>query len=379
MKKILILGGGTGGTIVANRLAHGLKPEEAEIELVSSTPLHYYQPAQLYVPFGEEDPRKLARRERSFLSDRIALRIDTATKWIAEERKVQTKKGAELSYDYLVIATGSAVVPEAIPGFAEAADHFYSPEAAYRLYQRLSEFEGGRIVVGIGAIPFKCPVSPMEFVFLLDSHLSGRGIREKTEIVYTYPLGDVFNIASLVPMLRAHFEKRSIRVETFFNLESVDPQKRVVKSMEGTELPFDLLVMTPVHKGAAFLRGHPMADNDGWVKTDRHSLRVGGLDHVWALGDTTDLPISKAGSTAHFQAPVISEQILRAVQRHPADGKALYNGHVMCFIEVGHGKATAIDFDYDHPPKPHEPSEFYHLQKAGLNHLYWYLVPTAVV
>lgn len=380
MKTILILGGGTGGTIVANRLAHRLRPEEASIEVVSDSPLHYYQPAQLYIPFGEEDPRKIARSERKLLNPRVKLRIETITEWLPDKQAVRTAKGHTLSYDYLIIATGSVPCPDAVEGFVAGADHFYTPDAAYRLYHKLSEFEGGRLVVGVGGIPFKCPVAPLEFTLLAEAFLAHKGIRSQTEIIYTSPLNDVFQIDSVVPVVRSLFEQRGIRAETFFNLESVDAEKKIVKSLEGTELPFDILVMTPLHKGAPFLRGHPMADNDGWVKTDRSTLRVDGLPNVWAVGDTTNLPISKAGSTAHFEAPVIVEQIVAAIHKEePLPGKAVYNGHVTCFIDSGYGKAAILDFDYDHPPVVDEPNEFRHLQKMAFNKLYWYLVPTAVI
>lgn len=380
MRRIVIVGGGTGGTIVANRLAHRLRPEEASIEVVGDSPLHYYQPALLYVPFGDEDPRKVARSERKLLNPKIQFRVDSISEWIPDKQTLRTAKGDNIAYDYLVIATGSVPCPEALEGFVEGADHFYTPEAAYRLYHKLSEFDGGRVVVGVGGIPYKCPVAPLEFTLLLEAFLAHKGIRSNTDIVYTFPLDDVFQIKSVVPVVRALFECRSIRAETFFNLETVDPEKKVAKSLEGTELPFDILVMTPPHKGAPFLRGHPMADNDGWVKTDRNTLRVGGLPNVWALGDTTDLPISKAGSTAHFEAPVIAEQVVGAIHAcEPAPGKATYNGHVTCFIDAGHGKATILDFDYDHPPSVKEPDEFHHLQKMAFNKLYWYLVPTAVI
>ncbi|QSR83879.1 NAD(P)/FAD-dependent oxidoreductase [Methylacidimicrobium sp. B4] len=380
MKTILILGGGTGGTIVANRLAHGLRPEDASIEVVSDSPLHYYQPAQLYIPFGEEDPRKIARSERKLLNPNVKFRIDTISEWLPEKQLLRTAKGEALSYDFLVIATGSIACPETVEGFVAGSDHFYTPEGAYRLYHKLSEFEGGRIVVGVGGIPYKCPVAPLEFTLLAEAFLTRKGIRSNTEMVYTFPLNDVFQIQSVVPVVRSLFEQRSIRAETFFNLESVDPEKKVVKSLEGTELPFDILVMTPPHKGAAFLRGHPMADDDGWVNTDRSTLRVNGLPNVWALGDTTNLPISKAGSTAHFEAPVIVEQIVGMIRHEePAPGKATYHGHVTCFIDSGYGKATILDFDYDHPPAVYDPDEFRHLQKMAFNKLYWYLVPTAVI
>jgi sulfide:quinone oxidoreductase len=178
------------------------------------------------------------------------------------------------------------------------------------------------------------------------------------------------------PML----EERKVKIETFFNLEVVLPEQRLVVSMEGTQLRYDLLVMVPPHRGAGFLQGHPIADAQGWVQTDRSTLQVKGQPNLWALGDTTDLPISKAGSTAHFEAPVVVEQITAAVRGIAPDSKrSEYKGHVMCFLEAGYNRASLLDFDYDRSPQVHEPNAIVHWQKMAFNKAYWYLVPTGVV
>jgi sulfide:quinone oxidoreductase len=150
--------------------------------------------------------------------------------------------------------------------------------------------------------------------------------------------------------------------------------------MEGTDRSYDLLVMIPPHRGAEFLRGHAIADAQGWVKTDRSSLRVTGCADAWAIGDATDLPISKAGSTAHFEAPVVVEQIVAEILGTAPEAKyARYEGHVMCFLEAGYDKASLLDFDYEHAPKVHDPSAIVHWQKMAFNKAYWYLVPTGVI
>ena len=379
MPRILILGGGTGGTLLANLLARSIG-DQAAITVVSSNVQHYYQPGWLYVPFGQQDPRSLSRPERELLNDKVELVHGDIRELDANAETVTLADGTRLDYDSLVIATGSQVAPEDVPGLAEGAHHFYTHEGASRLFGALQEFTGGKIVVGVGGLPYKCPVAPLEFTFLLEDFLTKRGLREKTEITYTFPIGRCFTIETVAEVAQRFLDERGIKVETFFNLETIKPAERLAISMEGTELPYDLCVMIPPHRGAKVLQGHALADARGWVKTDRTTLRVAGHKHIWAMGDTTDLPISKAGSTAHFQAPAIAEQIAAAVEhREPDAKKATYEGHVMCFLEVGHSKATILDFDYSGPPKPKDPNALMHYLKMAFNKAYFHIVPSGWV
>jgi sulfide:quinone oxidoreductase len=380
MKRILVLGGGTGGTLAANLLAKKLKKGEAQITVVSASNRHMYQPGWLYVPFGKQDPRKLSRPERQLLSKRVRLVIDEVTALDTEKRMVTLRDGPALTYDYLVLATGSKPTPEAVPGLVEGGYHFYTEEAAWKLHAALEEFRGGTIVVGVGGLPYKCPVAPLEFTFLLEEYLTHRHLREQTQIVYTFPINRVFTIESVAEAAQPMLEQRGVKIETFFNLEEVLSEQKTVRSMEGTELKYDLLVMVPPHRGAKFLQEHPIADSEGWVKTDRATLQVKDHPEIWALGDTTDLPISKAGSTAHFEAPVVVEQIVADIRHMAPDPKhAEYEGHVMCFLEAGYDKASLLDFDYNRPPQVREPNPIVHWQKMAFNKAYWYLVPTGVV
>jgi sulfide:quinone oxidoreductase len=379
MKRILVVGGGTGGTLVANLLAKKLHKSAAEIVLLSASTRHLYQPGWLYVPFGRQDPRALSKPLKGLLNRRVKLVHGEVSALDTETQQVVVTNGDTLSYDYLIIATGSQITPDDIPGFSAGAHHFFTEDAAFRLHTALEEFTGGRIVVGVGGIPHKCPVAPVEFTFLLDEYLTHRGLRDQTEIVYTYPINRVFTIETVAEVVRPLLEQRKVTIETFFNLDEVVPEQRLVRSMEGTELEYDLLVMTPPHRGATFLQGHPIADAQGWVKTDRATLQVKDQPHIWAIGDTTDLPISKAGSTAHFEAPVVAEQIAALIHGTAPDPKhSEYGGHVICFLETGYGKASLLDFDYGRPPKVADPTAVVHYMKMAFNRTYWYLVPTGV-
>jgi sulfide:quinone oxidoreductase len=380
MKRIVVLGGGVGGTLAANLLAKRIKNGEAEVVVVSASSRHTFQPGWLYVPFGRQDPLALSRPLKSLLHDRVKLRLGEVVGLDTTEQQVRMASGGDVPYDYLIIATGAHVAPEDVPGLAAGGHHFYTEEAAFRLHAALEEFHGGRIIVGVSSLPYKYPVAPLEFIFLLEEHLTHRHLRHRTELIYTSPIGRVFTTASVAEVAAHLLEERQVRVATGFTLKEVVPADRLVRSSEGTELHYSLLVMVPPQRGAAFLQGHPIADASGWVKTDRNSLQVPGFDNIWALGDAADLPISKAGSAAHFQCPVVVEQIAARLHGTEVDPRhAAYEGHVMCFLETGYGKASLLDFDYNREPQVAEPNAVVHWQKMTFNKTYWYLVPTGVL
>jgi sulfide:quinone oxidoreductase len=381
MKRILILGGGVGGTLTANllvkKLRRQLKAGEVTITVIDQTGQHTYQPGFMYIAMGGERAEKLQRPERGLLDSRVALVIGEIQKVDESSKTVHLKDGERLAYDYLVLATGSRIVPEAIEHFDTEAQHFYSAEAALELRRALDAFTGGRIVVAIAGMPYKCPPAPLEVSFLIESELRDRGLRNKSEVHFCSPIGRAFTIESVSEMATPIFEAKGIEVHTFFNVEAIDPERKVVQSLEGEELPYDLLILVPPHKGQQFLMDSGLAPAPGgWLPTDRATLQVGGRPNVFALGDATDLPLSKAGSTAHFEAPVVTERIVAAIQGREVDHKhGDYLGKVMCFFEIGDGKGTLLQFDYEHPPRPPKPNQLWHLGKIVFNKTYWHTVP----
>jgi sulfide:quinone oxidoreductase len=379
--RILVLGGGVGGTLTANLLARRLKKRldagDVDLAVVDASGAHVYQPGFMYIAMGGERAEKLQKRERALLDKRIRLIIGTVSHVDEAAQTVSLTDGTVLPYEHLVLATGARILPEAIEHFETEAHHFYTAEAALKLRRALDAFTGGKIVVGIASMPYKCPPAPLEVSFLIESELRERGLREKAEVHFCSPISRAFTIESVSEMATPILEEKGIELHTFFNVEAIDPERKVVLSLEGEELPYDLLVLVPPHKGEQFLIDSGLAPAPGgWLPTDRHTLRVGGRANVYALGDATDLPLSKAGSTAHFEAPVVVEGIVAAVEHRAAKGKhASYKGNVMCFFEIGDGKGTLLRFDYDHPPKPPKPNALWHLGKIVFNKTYFHTVP----
>jgi sulfide:quinone oxidoreductase len=380
MDRILILGGGVGGTLAANLLAKRLRRRidagEVGLTLVDEAGEHVYQPGFMYIAMGGEKPEGLVRSERSLLDRRVDLKVARATRIDAAARLVDLEDGERIGFDHLIIATGSRIVPEEIEHFTDEAHHFYGVDAAQHLRAALDAFDGGTIVVGIAGMPYKCPPAPLEVTFLIESELRDRHLRERSEIHYCSPIGRAFTIESVSEMATPILAEKGIELHTFFNVEAIDPERRVVQSLEGEELEYDLLVLVPPHRGAQVVIDSGLAPPAGWLPTDHHTLEVKGQEGIYAIGDATDLPLSKAGSTAHFEAPVVVERIVAAVEGRPPDAVAgNYTGKVMCFFEVGDGKGTLLQFDYEHPPRPPKPNRLWHLGKVVFNKTYWHTVP----
>ena len=381
MKRIVILGGGVGGTLTANLLVKKLRRRldggEVTITVVDSTGQHVYQPGFMYIAMGGERAANLQRPERSLLDRRVQLLVGDVVAVDEQARSVTIHDGRTLAYDYLVLATGSRIVPEEIEHFEQEAHHFYTAAAAEKLRGALDRFSGGRVVIGIAGMPYKCPPAPLEVAFLIEAELRQRGLRTQSTIDFCSPIGRAFTIESVSEMATPILERKGIGLHTFFNVETIDPQRKVVASLEGEELPYDLLILVPPHKGQQFLIDSGLAPAPGgWLPTDRATLQVGGRPDVFALGDATDLPLSKAGSTAHFEAPVVTERIIAAVEGRDVDqAHGKYLGKVVCFFEIGDGKGTLLQFDYEHPPRPPKPNQLWHLGKIVFNKTYWHTVP----
>ena len=381
-KQIVILGGGTGGTMAANRLRRRFDSDEAEIHVVDRDDRHVYQPGLLFVPFGLAEPQKLVRSRRAQLRRGIAFHEREVESVSLEQDEVLLAGGTKLPYDVLVVASGAVLQPEETDGlvWAENVHTFYELERAVALRDALEHFQGGRLVVDIVDMPIKCPVAPIEFVFLADWWLRERGLREKSEIVLATPLDGCFTKPIAAEHLTYLLEQKQIRLEVEFAAGEVDGGRLV--SYDGREIAFDLLVAIPLHGGAPYVTRSPgLGDALGFVPVDPHTLQAKAKPNVFAFGDASDLPTSKAGSAAHFQGELLVENVIRFLEG--SEPEPAYDGHVNCFLETGYGKALLIDFNYELEPVPgHYPariglpllreSRLDHLGKLGFQPLYWH-------
>jgi sulfide:quinone oxidoreductase len=370
-KRILIVGGGLGGTIVANGLCRQLRDElsagSVTITMLGDTPTHMYQPGLLYVPFGRMREAELFRDQRKVLDRRVPYFVDPVIRVDIDKKSVTTASGKSHAYDFLVLATGSRIRPDTIPGMAEGAHWFYDLDGARKMRDALQQFEGGKIVVNINA-PHKCPVAPLEITFMLREFLAAKGVLDKSEITYTYPIGRLHALEPVAHWAGPEFERFGIQSEVFFNTKSIDAKAKTITSEEGTTLPYDLLVTIPPHSGQQVITDSELGAG-GWVPTGRNSLLREGSSDVFVVGDTTNLPISKAGSTAHFEADTVVDNLTSLIKegRWARD----YDGKVFCFVETGLNSGTYVWFNYLTPPNPGPPSQMVHWFKLAYNRLYW--------
>ncbi|NHN49275.1 NAD(P)/FAD-dependent oxidoreductase [Halostella sp. JP-L12] len=370
---VVIIGGGTGGTVLANDLADRLEPEldagDVRVTLVNDDSEHVYKPVWLYVPFGQREPDDGRRPLDDLVDDAVDLRIDRVTGIDTESQRLRFSGGAPpVGYDYLVLATGSTLEPDQIPGLAEGGYNFYSESGATDLRDEFLEFTEGELVLSVIGTPHMCPAAPLEFVFMADDWLRERGLREAVDITYTYPIQRVHGNPHIAEWARPLMEERDIQVETFFNAESIDPEAETITSMEGTELDYDLLVTIPPHGGVDLIEEAGLGD-DGWVDVDKHTLEAEAAENVYALGDTADTGVPNAGSVAHYQAGVVGQRLASEIRGRPAT--ATYDGKTLCFIETGMDAASFVEFDYENPPSPAPPSEKLHWSKLAYNESYW--------
>ncbi len=355
MKNFVILGAGTAGTIMANKLAGALPAREWRITVVDRDNDHAYQPGFLFVPFHGYEPGELVRSRRRYLNRAVDF-LEAAIERIEPDRKqVRLQGGQVLPYDFLIIATGARPTPEQNEGMLGGEWHksvaeFYTLEGCTALRRQLDQFKGGRLVVNIAEMPIKCPVAPLEFAFLADAYFRAKGMRERVEIDYVTPLPAAFTKPKAAELLGDFLVKRRINLQADFALARVDQENKKIVSWDEREVPYDLLVTVPTNMGDPVISASGLGDELNYVPTDRQTLVSKVAPNVFALGDATDLPSSKAGSVAHFQADILFENIMNVVAGRAPEAK--FDGHANCFIESGNGKALLIDFSYDVEPLP---------------------------
>lgn len=387
MKQVLILGAGTAGTMMANHLHHHLRKPDWNITIVDEREKHYYQPGFLFLPFDIYQPEDIIKTIEEFIPADVDL-IKSKIDWIsAAENKVLLDGGKELPYDILIIATGAKIAPEEVEGMQDgewrkSVFDFYTFEGALALRDKLRNWQGGKLLVHITEMPIKCPVAPLEFAFLADSFFKHKHMRDKVEITYVTPLSGAFTKPKATQALEHLLEEKHIKIESDFAIEKVDNENKQIIDYGGRAIPFDLLVTIPTNKGDELMARSGIGDDLNYVPANKATLQSRDYKNIFVLGDASNIPASKAGSVAHFEAEILTENIL-----HYVNGEALneeFDGHANCFIETGDGKALLIDFNYTHEPVegafPFEgigplrllkESRMNHMGKMAFRWIYW--------
>jgi sulfide:quinone oxidoreductase len=390
MKRLLILGAGTAGTMMANKLHAALDPLAWEITIVDEDETHYYQPGFLFIPFGIYQKKDVIKPKRNFLPSGVKIEFAGIEVIEPKQQKVSLNNGKKLSYDYLIIATGCSVHPEETEGMVgeawrENIFDFYTIEGATALARFFKRWEGGNLVINPVEMPIKCPVAPLEFAFLADWWFTEQGKRDKVEIHYVTPLPGAFTKPMASAKLGDFLDRKNIHLTSEFATGSVDGDAKKLISWDGNEIDYDVLVTVPTNMGSSVIARSEMGDELNFVPTEKHTLKAKDHDNIFVIGDATNLPSSKAGSVAHFQADILTENFLRAI-----DGLPLledFDGHANCFIESGFGKGLLIDFNYDVEPLPGkfplpgvgpfsllEESKINHYGKMMFRWVYWHLL-----
>ncbi len=391
MKKLLILGAGTAGTMVANKMHHMLDPDEWQITIVDQHETHYYQPGFLFIPFGIYGKNDVIKPKRNFIPAGVKMIVSEITMIEPEKNRVRVAKDNRyLGYDFLVIATGTHPRPAETPGMAAGEWHksifdFYTIEGATALARHLRGWQGGRLVLNIVDLPYKCPVAPLEFIFLADWFFQEKGLRDRIDLTLVTPLPGAFTKPRAAKLLGNILQDKNVNVVPDYYIERVDPEAKKIISYEEDEVPYDLLVTVPVNMGAEVIGKSGLGDEMNYVPVDKHNFLSKKFDNIFALGDAANLPTSKAGSVAHFAVEIFTENFLRYIDG--LDMLQKFDGHANCYIESGFGKGILIDFNYDVEPLPGKfplpgVGPFSLLQESEMNHwgkmmfrwMYWNLL-----
>jgi sulfide:quinone oxidoreductase len=388
MRKMLVLGGGTAGTMVANKLRRRLNRRRWLITVVDQDDVHAYQPGFLFIPFGGFRPEDVVKPRRRQLAAGVELVVGEIDRIDSAENRVALTDGRTLPYDYLIISTGTSPRPDQTPGllgseWRRSIFDFYTLDGAVALADALRDFDGGRLVVHIVDMPIKCPVAPLEFAFLAEAYLRERGIRDRVELVYATPLPGAFTKPIASAELGSMLDERKIALEADFMVERVDDGTKTLISYDEREIGFDLLVTVPLNMGADFVARSGLGDELNYVPVDKHTLLAKGHENIFAIGDASNIPASKAGSVAHFAVEVFTDNFLAHIAGKPMTGS--FDGHANCFVEAGDGKALLIDFNYDTEPLPGtyplpllgpfrllRPTAVNHWGKLAFRWLYWH-------
>lgn len=370
-KMAVVLGGGVGGLTAANELRRVLGREH-RVVLVERRRDHAFAPSLLWLMAGDRRREQLTRDLRGLLRPGIEL-VEAEVTSIDPERGTVVAGRQELRYDALVVALGAELAPETLPGYGDAAHDFFDIDGAAAFADALRSFDGGRVLVAISKLPYKCPAAPYEAALLVDAVLRRRGLRERSEVAVFTPEPQPMPVAgpALGTAVSGLLADRGIALHAGRPLASIDPGARELVFADGARERFDLLAAVPPHRAPEAVRRSPLANEQGWISVDARTLRTRYAE-TYAIGDVTQIvlangkPLPKAGVFAHGEALVVAREIAASFDGATA---ATFDGKGYCWVELGGGRAAFAEGDFYATPDPlvrlRAPGALWHLGKVA--------------
>lgn len=370
----LILGGGVGGLSVANALRPRLGAQH-RILLVDQQAEQLFSPSLLWLMVGGRRRAQLTKDLRAMVRPGVEV-LQAAVQAIDPAGQRVSADGRDLDYDAMVVALGADLAPEVFPGFA-AARNVFALDGAARLWDDLQRFRGGRVVVAVTALPYKCPAAPYEAALLIEATLRRRGVRGRSEVLVVTPEPQPMPVAGPVlgQAVTALLEHRGIRFHPNRPLQAIDPDRHELVLQDGSREPFDLLAAVPPHRPPAVVKASVLANDAGWIPVDKHTLQT-RFEQVYAIGDGATItlangkPLPKAGVFAHAEALVVAASLAARVEGSAA--RARFDGQGYCWVELGGGQAAFATGNFYAEPDPQlqlrAPGRLWHLGKVLFEH-----------
>ena len=353
MKKIVILGSGCAGTMAAVGLRKKLSESEWDITIIDNDEIHHYQPGWLFIPFGVYTAEDCQKPKREFIPKGVNFVLDEVVGVDPAQRTIEGKRGT-YNYDWLVVASGCRTMPEEVEGMMDDwhgnIHDFYTLEGAQALFEKMKYFKKGRVVLNIAELPYKCPVAPLEFIFMADWFFTVNGHRDNIEIELVTPVSGAFTKPIASRILGEIAVQKNIKVTPNWDIAQVNAEEKTIESHKGEKVPYDMLISIPPNFGAQFIEDSGMGDPMCYVNTDHFTLRAKDFENIYVIGDATNVPASKAGAVAHYESETVIENMLREIDGQ--EPKTTFDGHATCFICSGYEKAVLIDFNYKYEPLP---------------------------
>ncbi|MCL5959186.1 MAG: NAD(P)/FAD-dependent oxidoreductase [Chloroflexi bacterium] len=375
-KTTVVLGAGVGGLVVANEL-HRRLGHQHRVVLIDKRTQYLYTPSFPWVAVGMRRPSQATKNLRQMVRPGIELLQAEAQQIEAERQQVKTSTG-DVGYDYLVVALGADTAPEIMPGYKDVAHNFFELEGAARLRLALEGFDGGKLVVAISSLPYKCPAAPYEAALLLDDALRRRGVRGRVDLQVYTPEPLPMPVAGPVVgnAIKGMLEHQGIGFNPGVQLVSVDSQRRELLFKDGATVGFDFLAAVPPHQPPRAVKESALANEAGWVPVDGRTLKT-RFENVYAIGDVTAITLPngkllpKAGVFAHAEALAVAGTIAGQIQGAPG---LEFDGVGFCWVSMARAKAGFASGDFYAEPEPaidlRQPGLTWHLAKV-LFEQYW--------